>query len=218
VSGGRTVRINLAARAATAQRRRALTRERLLDAAEAVVVEKGVESASIEEFVRAAGVSRGTFYNYFPTVTDLLHALNSRVAASMDRRLDENGAGIEDPATRLAASLHMVLAAYASDPLRGWLAVQLAASRAPRQQAFEARFADTYREAVAAGRFHPIDMNAAWTLAFGAIRMALRDIVAGASVPAQAVPIVALILVAFGLPLDEAEQISRSEAVAARAI
>jgi hypothetical protein len=74
----RRVTVNLVARAATAQRRRDQTRERLIDAAETVVAEKGVETASIEDFVRAAGVSRGTFYNYFPTATDIVHAMNTR--------------------------------------------------------------------------------------------------------------------------------------------
>jgi len=64
------MRVNLQARAASAERRRARTRERLLDAAEKVVASKDLQDATIEDFVSAAGVSRGTFYNYFPTVTD----------------------------------------------------------------------------------------------------------------------------------------------------
>ena len=211
------IRINLEARAATAEQQRTRTRERLLDAAETVVAEKGAEAASIEDFVKAAGVSRGTFYNYFPTATDLLHALNTRVAADLDRDLDRIGGAIEDPVARLAATLHTVLCAYIDDPVRGWIAVQLAASRAPRQHAFEARFAGIYQEGVACGVFRAIDMSAAWTLAFGSVRMAQRDVLAGAAVPSSAVQIVALILAAYGVPFDEAERISCSEAAAARA-
>lgn len=213
---GRPSQVNLAARAATAERRRAATRERLLDAAEAVVLEQG-PSASIEDFVRAAGVSRGTFYNYFPTTADLLHAMNTRVAALVDAKLDALS-GIEDAAALLAASLHTVLAAFPADPLRGWLALQLAASRAPRQQPLEARFGAIYAQAVEQGRFHVVEMTAAWTLTFGALRMAQRDVAAGATLPVQSVQVVALILVAFGLPLAEAEAISRTEAMAARSL
>ena len=212
----RVIRVNLQARAATAEQRRARTRERLLDAAETVVAEKGFESASIEEFVAAAGVSRGTFYNYFPTVTDLLHAMNTRVAEDLDRRLDALTSGIEDCAVRLAATLHTVVANYLADPVRGWIAVQIAVSRAPRQHAFEDRFAAIYREGVAGGRFRDVDMAAAFTIAFGAIRMAQRDMLAGAALPAQSVQIVALILAAYGVPFDEAERISCEEAATAR--
>jgi AcrR family transcriptional regulator len=210
------MRVNLQARAATAEQRRVRTRERLLDAAETVVADKGFESASIEEFVAAAGVSRGTFYNYFPTTTALLHALNTRVAEDLDRRLDVLTAHIDDCAARLAATLHTVVAAYLSDPVRGWIAVQVAASRVPRQHAFEDRFAATYREGVACGRFHDVDMAAAYTIAFGAIRMAQRDMLSGAALPAQGVEVVALILAAFGVPFEEAIRISREEAASAQ--
>jgi AcrR family transcriptional regulator len=210
------IRVNREARAAAAEQQRARTRERLLDAAEKVVVEKGAEAGSIEDFVKAAGVSRGTFYNYFPTTTELLHALNTRVATELDGELDRVGAAIEDPVARLAATLHTVLSAYVDDPVRGWVAVQIAVSRVPRQRAFEARFAGIYEEGVACGLFHKVDIGAAWTLAFGAVRMAQRDVLAGAAIPSSAVQVVALILAAYGVPFEQAERISCTEAAAAR--
>jgi AcrR family transcriptional regulator len=212
------LRINLAARAATAEARRTRTRERLLDAAESVIADKGFQAASIEDFVGAAGVSRGTFYNYFPTTTALLHALNIRVAGDLDRQLDRMDTAIEDPVARLAAALHTVAAAYQSNPVRGWVALQLAASNVPRAHAFEDRFANIYREAVALGRFRPIDITSAWTLSFGAMRMAQRDLVSGVAAPPQTIEVVALILTAFGVPYEDAERISCTEAVAARAV
>lgn len=210
------MRVNLEARAASAARRRARTRERLLDAAEKVVAVKDLQDATIEDFVSAAGVSRGTFYNYFPTVTDLLHALNTRVAGDLDRRLDQLTGHIEDCAARLAAICHAVISNSISDPVRAWVAAHIATSRAPRQRVLEARFADLYREAVACGRFRDVDMTAAYTIAFGAMRMTQRDAVGGAALPAQGVQVVALILAAFGVPFEEAERISREEATAAQ--
>ncbi len=212
----RVARINLPARAAAAEQRRLKTRERLLAAAEAVIADKGFRGASIEDFVAAAGVSRGTFYNYFPTTTALLHAMNTRVAGELDAHLDSMVREIEDPVTRLASTFHAILAAYLSDPVRGWVAMRVADSAAPRQGAFEDRFARNYREAVALGRFREIDMTAAWTVAFGAMRMAQRDAVTGAAAPVQTVQVVALVLSAFGVPYDEAHQISAAEAEAAR--
>ena len=117
---------------------------------------------------------------------------------------------------RLASALHTVLVVYLTDPVRGWVALQIAGSRAPRQRTFESRFASLYEEGVASGQFRPVDMSAAWTLAFGALRMAQRDVVAGAAAPAQTVQVIALVLAAFGVPHDEAERISREEAATAR--
>lgn len=210
------IRVNLKARAATAERRRARTRNRLLEAAEAVIAERGVEAVTIATIVESAGVSRGVFYNYFPTATDLLNELNRRVAEQLSGRLLALAKRPVDPATRLAASLHTVMAAYAADPVRGWVALQVAGSRAPRASAFESLFSMLYKEGVKAGQFRKVDMTAALTVCFGAMRMARRDAIAGEA-PSQAVPVVALILAAFGVPYEEAERISREEAAAASA-
>ena len=217
MSGKPGLRINLAARAATAEARRNRTRERLLDAAESVIADKGFQAASIDDFVGAAGVSRGTFYNYFPTTTALLSAMNVRVAGDIDRQLDRVETTIADPVARLAAALHTVAYATLANPVRGWVAMQIAASSVPRANVFEDRFAAIYRESVAQGRFRPIDMTQAWTLSFGAMRMAQSDVITGRAQPDQTIGVVALILTAFGIPHDEAEEISRREERAVRA-
>ncbi len=49
-------------------------RERILDAARAVFLEKGYEQASVSEIVKRAGVAQGTFYLYFKAKADLPHA------------------------------------------------------------------------------------------------------------------------------------------------
>jgi TetR/AcrR family transcriptional regulator, ethionamide resistance regulator len=210
------MRVNLEARAAAAEQRRAKTRELLLSAAEAVVAERGFEAASVEEFVRAAGVSRGTFYNYFPTTTDLVAALNERVSAHLNGVLVELMTRRADPATLLAASLHRAMAAYLADPVRGWVALQLAGSRAPRVRSFEAHFGQLYAQGVREGQFRDVDVGAALTVTFGAMRMAQRDVVSGDVPPARVIQVVALILTAFGVPRADAERISHEEAQAAR--
>lgn len=207
------MRVNLEARAALAEQRRAQTRERLLVAAEAVIAEKGLNGGSIEEFARAAGVSRGTFYNYFPTTTDLISALNRRVARHMGRLLADIARRPADPATRLAAGLHTMLAAYRIDPIRGWVALQLASSTAPRQRAYEDAFVALFAEGVRRRQFHDVDRIAAMTLCFGTLRMVQRDVVAGDR-PAPTEDLIAMLLTAYGVPFDEARRISRSQASA----
>jgi AcrR family transcriptional regulator len=54
------------------------TLERILDAAQALVVEKGFEDTPISEIVRRAGSSVGAFYNRFGDRDALLHALYQR--------------------------------------------------------------------------------------------------------------------------------------------
>lgn len=211
------MRVNLEARAAAAENRRAQTRARLIEAAISVILEKGHESASIEDFVAAAGVSRGTFYNYFPTIEDLLHHLNSQISEELNQTLGPALTGIEDPAALLAAVVHRILATFVADPVRGWLALKIEATALPRQAVFEARFDAIHGAAVARGRFRDCDVAAARNLVFGGFRMAQRDIVMGEAGPEHAVDLVALMLIAFGLTPEEALQISRDAFEAARA-
>jgi AcrR family transcriptional regulator len=60
------------------QERSERTRERLLDAAEAEIREKGYADASVVEIARRAGCSVGTVYRRFRDKTALLHALDER--------------------------------------------------------------------------------------------------------------------------------------------
>lgn len=63
------------------------TRQKLLDAAEAVFGEMGYERASIVEITRAAGVAQGTFYVYFPSkkavFVELVWELNKKLRRSL---------------------------------------------------------------------------------------------------------------------------------------
>lgn len=68
------------------------TRQKLLDAAEAVFGEKGYERASIVEITQRAGVAQGTFYVYFPDkkaifvelVKELGHRLRREIAMTVE--------------------------------------------------------------------------------------------------------------------------------------
>mgnify|MGYP002869022502 CR=1 FL=1 len=48
------------------------TKQRLLDAADALVKEKGFDDMSVDDIVTACGVAKGTFYHYFESKADLL--------------------------------------------------------------------------------------------------------------------------------------------------
>lgn len=68
------------------------TRQKLLDAAEAVFGEMGYERASIVEITRAAGVAQGTFYVYFPSkkavFVELVWELNRKLRRSLRTATD----------------------------------------------------------------------------------------------------------------------------------
>src|ERR1700688_3142706 len=60
------------------------TRNRILDTAEQVFVEKGVSNTSLAQLAEAAGVTRGAIYWHFKNKADLFDAMMSRVVLPME--------------------------------------------------------------------------------------------------------------------------------------
>lgn len=207
------MRVNLEARARNAELRRERTRERLIAAALSVLADKGPDMVSVEDFVAAAQVSRGTFYNYFPTTDELIAALNDHLTAAYDKKLDAVIAGERDPAMIVALIPHEVFRSVAQDPVRAWVALKIEGSAAPRSAVLAARFEALFDWAVAQGRFHDISRPAARTLMFGALRLAIPEMVAGRADLTDAEEIVAMLLIAYGVDRAEARRLS-ADAVA----
>jgi AcrR family transcriptional regulator len=94
------------------RRQGAETRAKLLDAAVPALAEKGYHAARVDDIVRVAGVSHGTFYLYFANKEDLFRTLAERCA---------------DDANALASSLGVVDSGPAGvATLRAWLTEFLA--------------------------------------------------------------------------------------------
>jgi AcrR family transcriptional regulator len=96
----------------TPERRRAMTREHLLDAAAVVFARSGFYGASLDEVASAAGFTKGAVYSNFKSKEDLFVAVledrldHQRVA--VERALDEV-AGEDDQRTRMGALLAEVM-------------------------------------------------------------------------------------------------------------
>lgn len=90
-------------RVRTGALRRERTRRKLLTAAMEVFAEKGVDAPVIEDFIAAAGVARGTFYNYFSTTQELLDAVTSELSDEILASIDEVVLRIDDPLRRMTS-------------------------------------------------------------------------------------------------------------------
>ena len=64
------------------ERQRQRRRTEILDAAEALIGEKGFEDTSVDEIAERSEVGVATVYNYFGTKNDLLHAILGRYIES----------------------------------------------------------------------------------------------------------------------------------------
>ena len=93
------MKVNLERRSEIGEARRRRTLEKILKAMLDVLSERRFDDCTVDDFIQAAGMSRGTFYNYFKNKDDIAHTvatlLNSiieativQVAPSQERAVD----------------------------------------------------------------------------------------------------------------------------------
>jgi TetR/AcrR family transcriptional repressor of nem operon len=86
--------------------RGAATRERILDAAQQLVLEHGFAATTVDGILAETGASKGAFFHHFPTKADLGHALVERYAAAdaetLEALMTTAEATSEDPAEQVA--------------------------------------------------------------------------------------------------------------------
>jgi AcrR family transcriptional regulator len=116
--------------------------DRLLDAAEALIAEKGAGGATIEAIVKAAGVSSVTFYEHFRGKEECFLAAFDRAVEEL--RIEVRGAipAEADRAAQVGAALAAVLAAIDAEPARARLCFVEAQKGGPQLR-------DRYDEALA---------------------------------------------------------------------
>ncbi len=104
------------------EKKRRATRARLLEAAHAVMIEKGVDAATIREITDKADVGFGTFYNYFETKDDLAAAVLDCMINGVARRNNVVTAAIQGqrPDLAMVLSTRMLIRSAHSDSTWGW--------------------------------------------------------------------------------------------------
>ncbi len=85
----------------------ARTRERILDGAESLILERGLAGTSVDDVLDASGTSKGAFFHHFPTKNHLARALVERYAEADVAFLEEFMTRAEeesaDPARQLVS-------------------------------------------------------------------------------------------------------------------
>jgi len=88
-------------------RRKARTRQALIDAAVRLIAEGRGDRASIQEITEEADIGFGSFYNHFDSKEQLFQIASEEVLERWGQMIDRATAGISDPAERFAAGLRI---------------------------------------------------------------------------------------------------------------
>jgi AcrR family transcriptional regulator len=96
-----------APRAPRLDRRKARTRQALIDAAVRLIAEGRGDRASIAEITDEADIGFGSFYNHFDSKEQLFQTTSGEVLERWGQMIDRASAGITDPAERHAVGLRI---------------------------------------------------------------------------------------------------------------
>jgi AcrR family transcriptional regulator len=195
-------------RTRVAAERRGRMYNRLVESALLVFGQRGLDATIVDELIRTAGVSRGTFYNYFRTNEDVLIAVSVAVSNEMLRVVDPIAHAEADPAARVAVGMRLVVHLAEEFPALGAFLSRGSFRVLAGNGLINDYLPRDLREGGDCGRFHIDDIDAAFDLIVGSTLAALHR-VQSAPLPADhAAQSASMVLRALGLSPDEANSIA----------
>ncbi|KAF1049550.1 TetR/AcrR family transcriptional regulator [Xylophilus sp.] len=159
-------------------RRQRRNREALIHAATAVMGEKGIDAATMQEIAERADLGAGTIYNYFKSKDELAVAVLEELMVELALRIER--VTFDDPAQVYAFGIHTVLATATTDGRWKQMLYRsevIADALYRRMGPFAIR---DLRNAVQAGRFFVADAELTWRLTAHAIVGAALAVTTGA--------------------------------------
>ena len=188
--------------------RREKTRLRLLESALVVFNEKGPEVAVIDDFIAAAGVSRGTFYNHFKTTNELVLALATAMSDEVLQVVDPLVLLHDDPIERLAIGTRLYMQMAVRYPLWGTFITQVGTRIATRGQLIDIYLTRDLDLAYRSRRLTVESVRVARDILLGAIFYGIETMLTEPTRSSHPEQIVRSVLVGLGLPLAKAEAIA----------
>jgi AcrR family transcriptional regulator len=108
----------------------------------------GYESASLREIAGVVGIQVGSLYNHIPSKEDLLYEIMSGVIEDLLQSLDENLAGLTDPAERLAAAVKTHVMFHTERAKEVFIGNSELRSLSPEHRAHVVRLRDAYEQRI----------------------------------------------------------------------
>jgi AcrR family transcriptional regulator len=159
------------------RQRSARTERRIVEAALRVFAERGPDAPVVDDFVKAAGVARGTFYHHFKGVEELLQATSAWTTRDVLQSIEATIAGLNGPALRFGVGLRLFFVRAQRDPV--WSRF---VARVWKVGGLELPVRDL-DEGIRLGHFRVPGREVAQDLLFGGIREAMHRIGEGRSGP-----------------------------------
>ena len=185
-------------RTVSGQAQKARTRAAIIQVAIPIFARHGPDIPVIDDFVKAAGVSRGTFYNYFQTTRDLLEASMACISDELIEAIIPAVGDEPNPVIRFATAARLFYRRARLDPVfRAFLGSVSSVGNLAAQRA-----RGDLEEAIETGLVKVKDIELAEAIAFGVMVFALRTSKVETGGQERAREVVRAILNALGVEPD----------------
>ena len=192
-------------RKTVAARRRAEMESRLFLVALGLLTEKLPSEISVNDVIRQADVSRGTFYSYFDSLDQVFLALLTKLAEDMAPAADRLILGIPDGATRVATVIRFLLHFGRRVPLCGKLMMQSGWPIVQSASTFLGNLQRDVELATEQGTFDKMHRSVAANLIVGPARGGIQLMMLGPSIPDFPEQLTLRILLSLGVDRAAAE-------------
>ena len=190
------------------ERRRALTRQRILAVAEELVRDRGIEAVTIDEIAEAADIARRSFYHHFDSKHDLLVPVARAHTRSLNRSIDCLIENLSDPAEIVSIGLRHTLRGILDDPLCCWFILRSGLPLDRLREGIGESAARDLERGVRTGRFVIPNQAVLGDMLSGAVVGVLSAYLGGSRTEANLDDAVEYVLRLLGVPLAEAHEIT----------
>jgi AcrR family transcriptional regulator len=196
-------------RTRTGRARRIRTRTKILSTAFALFDERGVDQVTVEDVREAAGLARGSFYNYFLTYEHMLKELAGQIGRQVNKEQSERFDGVANMAERIWCNVRYGILRAASDRACGEVLVRVTPLVGALNENMRRHAEQTHRLSAKSKVIDVPSAGVALDLGYGLFTVMIRRAL-NTGIDFKEVEAAGLMLLrAYGVPEVEARRISR---------
>src|SRR3954454_10415792 len=155
-------------------RRRARTRQALMDAGRTLFAARHVDGVSVDEIVAAAEVAKGSFYNHFADKEVFAREIAAMVRRQVEQAVSDANIGIDDPANHLARAVCVFVRFAVEHRASAQVLWRLNAGATMADAPINRALRDNLLAGIRAKRFKHVDIESAVLLVIGIFVVTLR--------------------------------------------
>lgn len=188
--------------------RRERTRALLIRTAIDVFARLGPDAPVVDDFIAAAGVARGTFYNYFKTAHELLAAVTEELNEEVLGMVDPHVLRYDDPAVRFCVGTRLYVHFALRYPVWGAFLTRIGPAHAVRGRRMDRYLMRDLELGLATGRFRAGSALVVRDMILGSLFFGIETLLTEGGGQQHIEDMLYTILHGIGLPADEARSIA----------